>query len=86
MTKIEQAAEEEMSDDSKTIEAKAEHWAYTEIKRLMTEGIIPADAGTLELAEYSYAVGFTEGARCFCDCLRLAAKENASFNKKEKGE
>lgn len=35
----------------------AEKFAYTDVKQLLIDGIIPSDAGTLEIAEYSHSGG-----------------------------
>ena len=44
-------------------EEKAEEWAYDKVKELMLDGTIPADAGTLEIAEYGYLAGYAEAMR-----------------------
>lgn len=44
-------------------EKKAEEWAYDKVKELMLDGTIPADAGTLEIAEYGYLAGYAEAMR-----------------------
>ena len=42
-----------MSEASKA----AEKFAYTDVKQLLIDGVIPSDAGTLEIAEYSHSAG-----------------------------
>lgn len=51
------------------IDKAAEEWAYNKVKQLLRNGVIPADAGTLEIAEYGFLAGAAyERNRRLIDC------------------
>lgn len=55
------------------VDKAAEEWAYNSVKKLITDGVIPADSGTLEIAEYGFLAGaMYERTRRTIDCRRCA--------------